>query len=526
MLKTFRGLVLVVAVLVGSACVTPTHASSASIVISQIRANGFSGALEEQVVLFNNSNEPVNVTNWCLRNSSGRSFACFLPYVENQNIYIPPLSHAVVVSQLRSDFMVLEQYSLIYTVTNANSGSIVASGDTVELIDSVGNLVSYHTWDQTLVAPLYWQRVVKGLDENGVPLGYHNSNTGEWYLSAPSSSVLDSPESHLIRVIELPENDDDDGSGIDDGSGSGEDGNSNSGESNAGNEDDNSDNNDNDANNSESGDSGEDDENVSGGSGSPEPSTEAGPISITELLPDPVGADKLNEYIEIYNSGSATLLLDEYSIVITWPSGDSSKKKVIKLSSLEISPKSYLVISNADVSYSLVNSTASVRLLHESRVIDETTYENPKEGFSWAKFPEGWFYTNSLTPGYENVLKVEELKADKQVASKKESQPKPCLTTQYRNPETGRCKNISSSSSSQPKPCSEDQERNPETGRCRNVKKVTQLDYGVLGVESKSDDNSSYWLWVLAAISIGVASYAIWEWRHEILKLFRKIKPK
>ncbi len=84
MLKKWYGLFLGLVVLAGSACVTPTHASSASLLITQIKAGGQAGALEELVVIYNNSSTAIEVTNWCLTNRANVAFACFEPRTSSE----------------------------------------------------------------------------------------------------------------------------------------------------------------------------------------------------------------------------------------------------------------------------------------------------------------------------------------------------------------------------------------------------------------------------------------------------------
>ena len=69
MLKKIWRLFLGLVVCIGSACVTPTHASSAeSVVLTHIQAAGTAGAKDEFIALHNNSAVEVEVTNWCVAN--------------------------------------------------------------------------------------------------------------------------------------------------------------------------------------------------------------------------------------------------------------------------------------------------------------------------------------------------------------------------------------------------------------------------------------------------------------------------
>jgi len=125
---------------------------------------------------------------------------------------------------------------------------------------------------------------------------------------------------------------------------------------------------------------------------------------------------------------------------------------------------------------------------------------------------------------------------------------KPCRPDQYRNPETNRCRSNTVATSTL-KPCRSDQvrnpatnrckkavavgasladcgpgrERNPETNRCRNIRRTTPPESG-FAIEPVADSASVFigW-WVLGGIAFAAAGYASWEWRAEIGRLVRRI---
>lgn len=196
-----------------------------------------------------------------------------------------------------------------------------------------------------------------------------------------------------------------------------------------------------------------------------------------------------------------------------------------------------------------------------------------KKGKSWALIEDAWQWATPSPGGMNTPIVVEQKVASEEkggdlqpcrtdqyrnpetnrcklIASLSSSSAKPCAANQYRNPETNRCKSISSSSStaakpcaanqyrnpetnrckliataaSQLKPCAANQERNAETNRCRNTlaSVVPTADFAVESDERK-DDQSLGWI---AFVGVGALAlgYGGWEWRYEIVTIFRKLK--
>lgn len=296
------------------------------------------------------------------------------------------------------------------------------------------------------------------------------------------------------------------------------------------------------------------------------------PLKITELLPNAVGGDEGNEFIEIFNPNNIDIDLTNYYLVISgvgrpfnFPFGS------------HIAAGEYLAFSNDDIKFTLLNTTNTVQITSKTGdLFDETpAYVNPKEGFSWAIIDNVWQYTNQLTPNAVNLLSVIEVTAviaDAQVVV--ESDLKPCATNQYRSPETNRCRQMSTSDSilspckdgqyrseetnrcrnitsdvseltqcaegqernpetnrcrtvallgtNELTPCKEGQERNPDTNRCRNVvSDMPKADYAPKQ-SSQAENNYVLW-WSIAGVGLVAIVYGVWEWRQEIGRLIQKI---
>ncbi len=292
-------------------------------------------------------------------------------------------------------------------------------------------------------------------------------------------------------------------------------------------------------------------------------------LKITEVLPNPIGNDDGNEFIELYNPNSSDVNLSNYILYV----GSNNVKYNFPDNSY-IKAGEYLAFSNSDIKFTLINTTSSVELRSDDdTLIDQIPiYSNLGEGMAWAVINNAWQYTNRPTPGSVNlvstikpvneVLPVSNLApcAVNQYRSPETNRCRlivsgsstltPCRDDQYRSEETNRCRNISSSTSdlaqcaegqernpatnrcrsassvlgaSDLVPCKAGQERNPETNRCRNV--ASTMPNAVYAPEQTSESASDYILWwSLAAIGLVAIGYGVWEWRHEIFNLTKKTK--
>lgn len=185
-------------------------------------------------------------------------------------------------------------------------------------------------------------------------------------------------------------------------------------------------------------------------------------LHITEMLPNAVGVDDENEFIEIHNPHDEPVSLEGYTLFV----GPSYEKSFTFPSNLEISAGQYLAFYNSDVEsskFSLLNSSSRAKLVApDSTIVSETeSYSDPQEGASWSHFDDGWKMTQKQTPNAENEYSAVE-------SGETTSSLTPCPEGKYRNPLTNRCKSIASAASSLT-PCAADQVRNPATNRCRKV---------------------------------------------------------
>ncbi len=488
MLKKIRLLFLGFVVIAGSACVTPTHASSAhSVVISYVQAAGTFGAKDELVVIYNNSPAEVDITDWCLINKASVAFACFsiddAPGVKTHFI-LPGYSSATIASFefMGSRAIAGEMMSLVYEVTNQSSGSLVGSSEVLSLVNTQGESVDTHAWASAPPAGKAWSRFkIMSTPDIYAATGAPNDWSHIAYLEFPLHGIE-------LRVME---------------------------------------------------DDGEDEPPEE-----PPVQNEASPIRITELLPNAAGADTGKEFIEFHNPDTTmTHSLDGLKLKV----GEQSPKWYDVPSGISIAPNGYVTFSDTDLGFTLPNTSGSVQLYQDDVPLgDPVLYTSPKDDESWALIEGEWQFTAVATPGALNKATSKPITTP---ATSKVAEQKPCASNQFRNPETGRCKLIATTTSTstackpgqernpetnrcrniavekEPTPCKEGQERNPETNRCRNIVKMSSAEHGVKGIQEKAGTQLSWYYWVaIAGIVAAILGYAVWEWRQELANGWSKVQ--
>jgi hypothetical protein len=492
MLKYIRGLILVVAVLVSNAYVPPAYAASATVMITHIQAGGAGAALQELIILYNNSTEEINITGWCLKNKTNEVLACFQPEHPTYGFYLAGKSYATIGSMELAQTLQPIGLSIVYIPMNGSSGGIVGSSDTIKVVDQAGMLVDSHSWTTGLTGGTMLARKLNTESSTYVD----TDHSSDWQVSTLQNIPIDGVQ-YRGEIIDFCPNIEDVQTEVPEGL-----------------------------------------EIKWDGQCLPPPL----PLLITELLPNVSGSDVGKEFIELYNPNDYEISLDDYSINV----GVSFEDPYHFPAGSVIAPKSYRTFDNAVMVYSLLNSSSRVQLLRSIEVLYETpSYMDPDEDTSWALINGMWQYTNQLTPGAENrtsslpgitnnVPKVSSLKpcAANQYRHSETNRcrriivaaaPTSCKQGQYRSKETNRCRKLAVSAV--PAPCKEGQERNPETNRCRNIVAITQADYAVLGTQTSS--NGSWYIWVaISGLILAALGYAVWEWRYELRKLLVTISAR
>jgi len=563
-----------------------THATSTGVVISQIQLGSAASASNEIVELYNNSVSDVDITNWCLYYASasstlyGSKMVCFTAENNNIHLFLPTHSYALAISNQLSTSMPSIGSDFKFSATLSGTAGHIRLIDANSLeIDKVGwgvTAVSAEGLKPVATAPngkVIGRKIagVSVLQDTDINLddfeivtpraiyGYGSvyemqdicANIDSIQATVPDGYTVDNAGNCNLSPVDVCSNLDalqtvlPDGYFVDEG-----------------------------------GDCKPDvcpnidgiqtgipnDYRIETNSTGDSCMLDLLPLKITELLPNPIGSDVGNEFIEIYNPNEIDVNLNNYVLNV----GSNATKYIFPTGS-SIGAAKYLYFSNDDIKFTLVNTTSKVDLMSaDGQVIYAAPdYANPNDGMAWALIDEVWQYTDQPTPGGENIASSVEI-----VEQLSSSNLEPCATNQYRSLETNRCRLVSVSSSSlvpckdgqyrseetnrcrsivsdatnlveckagqerNPDtnrcrsvaavlgastlaPCKAGQERNPDTNRCRNVAStMTKADYAPEQT-GQSSGNSIMW-WSLAAVGSVAIVYGLWEWRQEIIHFMRK----
>jgi len=127
-------------------------------------------------------------------------------------------------------------------------------------------------------------------------------------------------------------------------------------------------------------------------------------IILSEILPNPIGADKDGEWIELFNSGDKKVNLRGWILAT---SAKTSGKQYVFSGDNFIEAKSYLVVKRSESGLVLTNESGHVALIYPpDKVLSEVSYGAAKEGKSYAFTNNAWQWTDNPTPGRENSVKI------------------------------------------------------------------------------------------------------------------------
>lgn len=238
---------------------------------------------------------------------------------------------------------------------------------------------------------------------------------------------------------------------------------------------------------------------------------------------------KTEQFIEFYNSSSEQILLDGCKI--------RYKNKDYNLSGI-VKPEGYFVYYSNDFSLTKnpTNSNELELIDTDGSVIDKLIYPNgQRKGTTYAFIgydangEEIWRTTYAPTPGEPNnyqefrtceagkVINEETGNCVKATSVKE----KVCKEGYYLNILTGRCNKIKTSTTTE-KTCKEGYYLNPETNRCKKIKENTGANYS-LEPENYEEQSSFIAVYAVVGVLLLGVGYLIYEFRHEILKLWRKV---
>ena len=126
-----------------------------------------------------------------------------------------------------------------------------------------------------------------------------------------------------------------------------------------------------------------------------------GNIIINEFLPNPIGADTENEFIELYNADSKTIDLTG------WQVGDDSTKKYT-IDNVILKAGEYLTFFRTKSKIALNNTGGdSVKLYNVNNALVDSVEYNGKanDGISYNRSAEGWFWSEITSQNTKNQEK-------------------------------------------------------------------------------------------------------------------------
>ena len=236
---------------------------------------------------------------------------------------------------------------------------------------------------------------------------------------------------------------------------------------------------------------------------------------------------KSEQFVEFYNASANTITLD--GCILRY------KNKKYVLSGV-VEPEGYYVYY--PTAFSLTKNPTNSNKLEivdvDETIVDVLEYPNgQRKGTAYAFLGidavggEIWKITYAPTPGapnnYQEFRTCEEGKVINEVtgncAKIANVNTKICQEGYYLNILTGRCKKMTTTTA---KTCKEGYYLDPKTNRCRKIKDNNGADYN-LNPENFEENSSFIALYaVLGVVGVG-AVYLGWEFRHEIVKLWRKV---
>lgn len=215
------------------------------------------------------------------------------------------------------------------------------------------------------------------------------------------------------------------------------------------------------------------------------------PLVITELLPDPIAPqhDETDEFIELFNPGSEPVNATGYML----KAGSDLRYKFV-LTNVTIAPGAYISLTSQVTNIPLSNSGSPVQLFDPAgNVVDAVaSYGTAKVGQAWAKTGDTWQWTITPTPGVANTITAP--------LTKTETKASKAATKTTKKKATAKVA----------------------------AAKITKIppSSGAGSQEIAADDPaSSFNYWLLAPVGVLVFGYVLYEYRQNIVRLFRGTQP-
>jgi hypothetical protein len=128
-------------------------------------------------------------------------------------------------------------------------------------------------------------------------------------------------------------------------------------------------------------------------------------IIFNEILPNPKGPDKENEWIELKNDSDKTIDISNWSI-------SDLSKRIFKIpKEKKLLPKEIIIFKSKETKIILNNDKETLFLKDDKdNLIDTLSYYNAPENKSFCKIENQWQWCSILTPGKENQFQSQEAK--------------------------------------------------------------------------------------------------------------------
>jgi hypothetical protein len=504
MYKLYGGIIICAIILLQAVLATQVHAVSPSIMISQVQLGDVLSANNELIEIYNNTSEPVDITDWCLYYASasslvvGSKIACYAPSGLNIHLFIPGYGYSLALSnQIAASNMMLGNDIKFSSTLSGTAGHIRLVSDSLVEVDKVGWGVNALSAEGNAPAPvpstitvlqrkLLTQTTYQDTDNNSIdfqisppkttygygaiyevqdlcsniagiqtiiPLGYTTDSSAS--CNAPPADVCSNisgiqtslPTGFLFDTDKTCQPDSClNISGlqvsIPDGKDSDMMGSCINHDFCA---------------------------NFEGlQSVIPDNFRQDSaacvlaitPIQVSELLANAAGDDTGHEFIELYNPNDIDVDMSYFRFSI----GIDTLKQYPFPPETIIGAHEYKKFSNSDISFTLLNTTSRVALLlQDGREVSKSDiYVGAADNMAWALIDGIWQYSDQPTPGSLNLASVTK-PVDIVV-----TEPVPCPAGQYRNISTNRCRLIATTTSTLTQ-CKDGQYRSEETNRCRTI---------------------------------------------------------
>lgn len=118
-------------------------------------------------------------------------------------------------------------------------------------------------------------------------------------------------------------------------------------------------------------------------------------LYVSEIVPNPAGDDRAQEFIELHNPF-------EWPVTVNGWSLQDSDGRVYELAG-ELLPGEYRTLYRPVTKLTLPNSEGEVRLLMPSSSVDHVTYDDAREGQSYSLVALQWSWSATPTPGAGNM---------------------------------------------------------------------------------------------------------------------------